>query len=93
MLAYWERVLNGLVSSLAGASGLYFPEEVHGAGLRLFDLVEPAQLPDLSTLAEPQRLTTLREKFEDLHDPTHPLRLALDQLQTLDTIRIIEGKV
>ena len=86
MLSYWERVLNGLVYEL------YFPEEVHGAGLRLFDLVEQAKLPDIHTLAESQRLPTLREKFEDLFDPNHPLRIALDKLQTLDTIRIIEGK-
>jgi hypothetical protein len=31
------------------------------------------------------------DKFEALHDG--PLRAALDTLQTLDTIRIIEGKV
>jgi hypothetical protein len=33
MVAYRQRVLNGLVYEL------YFPEEVHGVGLRLFDLV------------------------------------------------------
>lgn len=112
MLAYWERVLNGLVYEL------YFPEEVHGAGLRLFDLVEAAHLPSveqtiLSVRAEPgveqtilsvqaegkgQEDTdkivcaTLRRKFEELHDSAHPLRIALDKLQTLDTVRIIEGK-
>jgi adenine-specific DNA-methyltransferase len=86
MLAYWERVLNGLVYEL------YFPEEVHGAGLRLFELVEQAALPDVNALPEAQRLPRLRQKFEELHDGTHPLRTALDKLQTLDTIRIIEGK-
>ncbi|MFN3408988.1 MAG: hypothetical protein ACK45B_08355 [Limisphaerales bacterium] len=39
MVVYWERVLNGLVYEL------YFPEEVHGAGLRLFDSVAQAILP------------------------------------------------
>ena len=34
MFAYFEQVLNGLVYEL------YFPDEIHGAGLRLFDLVE-----------------------------------------------------
>ena len=71
---------------------LYFPEEVHGAGLRLFDLVEQAKLPNIDTVAQSQRLTTLREKFADLYDANHPLRIALDKLQTLDTVRIIEGK-
>ncbi|MFN3408990.1 MAG: hypothetical protein ACK45B_08365 [Limisphaerales bacterium] len=86
MVAYWERVLNGLVYEL------YFPEEVHGAGLRLFDLVAQAPLPDVTALPEPQRLPRLRQLFETLHDGTHPLRIALDQLSTLDTVRIIEGK-
>jgi hypothetical protein len=38
MVAYWERVLNGLVYEL------YFPEDLHAAGLRLFDLVAQADL-------------------------------------------------
>ena len=86
MLAYWERVLNGLVYEL------YFPEEVHGAGLRLFELVEAAHLPDVNALPESERLPRLRQKFEELHDGAHSLRIALDKLQTLDTVRIIEGK-
>ena len=86
MLAYWERVLNGLVYEL------YFPEELHGVGLRLFDLVAHAHLPDITTIPEPKRLPRLRTLFETLHDGAHPLRIALDKLQTLDTVRIIEGK-
>lgn len=88
MLAYWERVLNGLVYEL------YFPEEVHQAGLQLFVLVEQAGVPDmnLDTIPEPDRLRRLRQLFETLYDGTHPLRIALDKLQTLDTVRIIEGK-
>ncbi|MBI4027995.1 MAG: Eco57I restriction-modification methylase domain-containing protein [Verrucomicrobia bacterium] len=86
MLAYWERVLNGLVYEL------YFPEEVHGAGLRLFDLVGQANLPDVNAIPERDRLPRLRKLFETLHDGAHPLRIALDKLQTLDTVRIIEGK-
>ena len=78
MVAYWDRVLNGPVVELV------FPEEVHGAGLRLGDLVAQAALPEVT------QLKTLRAKFEELHDGTHPLRLALDKLATLDTIRIIE---
>jgi hypothetical protein len=49
MVAYWERVLNGLVYEL------YFPEELHTAGLRLFDLVASADLPDVTALPEADR--------------------------------------
>lgn len=86
MVAYWERVLNGLVYEL------YFPDELHAAGLRLFDLAAAAEFPDVTQLPEPARLKTLRAKFEELADAAHPLHRALDKLATLDTICIIEGK-
>jgi hypothetical protein len=99
MVAYWERVLNGLVYEL------YFPEELHAAGLRLFDLVASADLPSVEqtilsaqskgkTKEDTDRMVcaTLRQKFEELHDGAHHLKVALDKLQTLDTVRIIEGK-
>jgi adenine-specific DNA-methyltransferase len=86
MLAYWERVLNGLVYEL------YFPEEVHGAGLRVFELVETARLTDVNALPEAERLPRLRQKFEELHDGAHPLRIAMQNLSNLDSVRIIEGK-
>ncbi|MBI5770019.1 MAG: N-6 DNA methylase [Verrucomicrobia bacterium] len=86
MLAYWEQILNGLVYEL------YFREELHAAGLRLFDLVATANLPDVSKLAEKDRLSTLRKKFEEVYDIEHPLRAALFSLGNLETVRIIEGK-
>jgi len=86
MLAYLERILNGLVYEL------YFPEELHGTGLQFFDLVEYTRLPHLATTTESTRLTTLRQVFEAIYDGTHALRIALDKLQTLDIVRVIEGK-
>jgi adenine-specific DNA-methyltransferase len=86
MLAYFEQILNGL------AFELYFPEELHGAGLQLFDLVEQTRLPDINAIPEPDRLPRLRLLFESLYDGAHHLRIALAKLQTLDTVRIIEGK-
>lgn len=85
MLSYWERVLNGLVYEL------YFPEEVQIAGLRMFDLVDRANLPEINIFTEAERVPTLWEKFEDLYTPSHRIRIALDKLQTLDFVRIIEG--
>ncbi len=86
MLEYWEQILNGLVYEL------YFPEELHAAGLRLFDLVAAADLPDVTQLPEKSRLSTLRKKFEELYDIEHPLRAALFSLGNLETVRIIEGR-
>jgi hypothetical protein len=86
MVAYWEQVLNGLVYEL------YFPEELHAAGLRLFDLVAKADLPDITHIPEKDRLSTLRKKFEEVYDIEHTLRAALFSLGNLETVRIIEAK-
>lgn len=48
--------------------------------------------PVISAIPEEDRLPRLRTLFESLCDGTHPLRIALDNLQMLDTARIIEGK-
>jgi adenine-specific DNA-methyltransferase len=86
MLAYWEQILNGLVYEL------YFPEELHAAGLRIFDLVAKADLPDITKIPEKERLSTLRKKFEEVYDIEYSLRAALFSLGNLETVRIIEGK-
>ncbi|MDI1247848.1 MAG: Eco57I restriction-modification methylase domain-containing protein [Lacunisphaera sp.] len=86
MVAYCEQILNGLVYEL------YFREELHAAGLRLFDLVTQANLPDITKVPEKDRLSTLRKKFEELYDIEHPLRKALFSLGDLEVVRIIEGK-
>jgi hypothetical protein len=86
MLGYYEQVLNGLVYEL------YFPEELRARGLRLFDLVADATLPDVNALPETERLARLRSVFERLYDLQHPIRAALHDLQTVEEVRIIEGK-
>ena len=86
MLGYFQQVLNGLVYELD------FPDELHAHGLSPFDLVTRAALPTLDSIPAPQRLPRLRELFETHYHPDHPLRVSLGKLQTLDTIRIIEGR-
>jgi hypothetical protein len=71
---------------------LYFPEELHAARLRPFDLVASANLPDITQLPEKDLLSTLRKKFEELYDIDHTLRAALFSLGDLEVVRIIEGK-
>jgi hypothetical protein len=86
MMAYWDRVVNGLVYEL------YFREEIHAVGLRLFEIVNRSQIKELPAVPKASVLKYLAEKFEEIYDPEHPLRIALDKLQTLDLVRIIEGK-
>lgn len=86
--AYLEQWVNALVYEL------YFPDEVHAAGLQLFDLTADLNLPDLDSL--PAEASTRLERFRKLHKewsaPGHRLRIALDKLRTLDLVRTIEGQ-
>lgn len=92
MRDYYEELLNGLVYEL------YLPEELHAAGLHIAEQVAGAELPTLdadsgrSANRDARLLTALREKFEELYAPTHPLRALLQKLHTLEPIRIIECK-
>ncbi len=74
---------------------MYHPDGLHEV-LRFFDLIEVAGIPDLNTMSHNAKtekvLNLLREKFEELSAPAYPLRVSLQKLNTLEPIRIIEGK-
>jgi hypothetical protein len=101
MVAYWERVLNGLVYEL------YFPEELHAAGLRLFDLVASTDLPSVeqtflsaSSFSNTDKnvcATFLTHLHKTLNAPSHPIRNRLLRLtaDSPDLLAVIkqEGRV
>lgn len=81
-----EQLLNGLVYEL------YFPDDLHERGLHLFDAARDAGLDRLSGL-EDEKLAQAAADFTRQHlAPGQPLRVMLSDLQTLDVVRIIEGK-
>ena len=86
LTSYLEQWLNALVYEL------YFPQELHAAGLHFFDLIQAEALPQLDKLAEPDRLPHLRKLFKTTYAPDHKLRQALYHLGSLDLVRTIEGK-
>jgi len=67
----------GVESPESRAERAHFPEELHAAGLRLFDLIASVDLPDPTRLPEKDRISTLRKKIR--RDLRHraPLRAAL----------------
>jgi energy-coupling factor transporter ATP-binding protein EcfA2 len=67
LAGFLELIVNGLVYEL------FFPEELHKAGLQLFRLVEEAQLPILDAIPEGERLATLRIIGERINNTKHPL--------------------
>jgi hypothetical protein len=86
--AYIEQWLHALVYEL------YFPTEVHAAGLQFFELtaeLNPASLDSFPT--EPSaRLERFRKLHKEWSAQGHHLRVALDKLRTLDLVRTIEGE-
>lgn len=83
--AYLEQWVNGLVYEL------FFPNELHAAHIRLFDLTARLKLPGLESIPEAGRLEMIRGEFRQLYDENGPLRSALFTLGGLAEVRIIEG--
>jgi hypothetical protein len=84
MKAYLEQWLNGLVYEL------FFPDELHARKLNLFEETARLNPPDLSRVAEGQRLSRLNDLFEQAYETDAPLRAMLFSLRSLEAVRIIE---
>ena len=87
LAGYFEQWVNALVYEL------FFPEALYAAGLHFFRLAEEANLRPLSEMKKGKELSELRAKFEGLYAPRHPLRQDLFALDSIEEVRIIEGKV
>ncbi|HWZ94571.1 MAG TPA: N-6 DNA methylase [Opitutaceae bacterium] len=86
LAGYFEQWVNALVYEL------FFPDALHAAGLHFFRLAEAAELELLANMKAGSELTWLRAKFEQLYKSDHSLRQSLFALDSIEEIRIIEGK-
>ena len=87
LAGYFEQWVNALVYEL------FFPEPLHAAGLRFFQLAEAANLVPLTQMKSGTELAYLQTKFDELYKPDHPLRQSLFALDSIEEVRIIKGKV
>ena len=83
LAAWFERWANALVYEL------FFPKELQSRGLSFLAITEDLAPPVTTNAAT--TLSAVRATVERLSAPGHALRRALDQLQTLDLVRTIEG--
>jgi hypothetical protein len=81
-----EQLLNGFVYEL------FFPEDLHVRGLKLFEEAERAGLGKLIGVKGATLVKTAEEFADCAFAPSHPLYAMLFDLQALDVVRIIEGK-
>ncbi|HQL95602.1 MAG TPA: Eco57I restriction-modification methylase domain-containing protein, partial [Candidatus Hydrogenedentes bacterium] len=82
----FERLSNALVYEL------FFPEELHGADIRLFEALGKTDLPRLSGLTGEALVSGAGALGDALFAADHPVRQMLSALDTLEVVRIIEGK-
>lgn len=85
LVGYFEQWINALVYEL------FFAEQLHRSGLYFFRIAEAAKLRPLSEM-KGKELAELRTKFEELYASNHPLRQGLFALDSIEEVRIIEGK-
>jgi type I restriction-modification system DNA methylase subunit len=81
---YLHQWVNGLVYQL------FFPEALHAIGVDIFDLTERAAL---AVVDPKQSLTTFQRLFENWYAEDRPLRRALFTLDSIEEVRVVEGKV
>jgi type I restriction-modification system DNA methylase subunit len=85
--AYFEQWINALIYEL------FFPQVLNAAGLYFFRLSLAAELKSLAQIKTGTEATYLLAKFDELYSSSHPLRQSLFALDSIEQVRIIEGKV
>jgi len=81
-----EQLINGLVYEL------FFPEELHTAGITLFQAAERAGIGELAELNGDALAEKAGAIAAVIFKNDHPIYRMLFDLQVLETVRIIEGK-
>jgi len=80
---FFESLLDSIVFEL------YFPEEIKLAGKEILK-----HLGDLKTItderSEEEKLAIIQSEFERLYDPNHPVRFAIETLDSVEEVRIIK---
>ena len=85
MLKYFERIIDGLVYES------YLREELHHGDKQFFKPLLDERLPQIEEIRG-DKMFALQEIFERLYERTHPIRRNLFFLDSVKSIRIIEGK-
>ncbi|SIR15017.1 MULTISPECIES: hypothetical protein [Acidiphilium] len=81
-----EALINAFVYEL------FFADELHARNLHPFAAAREAGLMNLTTLEGPALARAAEDWSRCLADPAHPLYATLFDLQSIDAVRIIEGR-
>ncbi|ARO88920.1 hypothetical protein EBAPG3_014725 [Nitrosospira lacus] len=81
-----EQLISGLIYEL------FFPEDLHRVGIRLFDACEKAGIANLATLQGQVLVDEANNLAARIFVTNNPIYAMLFDLQALDVVRIIEGR-
>ncbi|GAO28333.1 Eco57I restriction-modification methylase domain-containing protein [Geofilum rubicundum] len=82
-LNFFLEVVNSIVYEL------FFPEEIKSAGKEI--LKHLGNLKPLNDeMSDEEKLAIIQSEFERLYDPNHPVRFAIETLDSVEEIRIIK---
>ncbi len=68
---------------------LYFPEEIKSAGKEILKYLGDLK-PITDEMSEEEKLAITQSEFERLYDPNHPVRFAIETLDSVEEVRIIK---
>lgn len=83
---HFEQLINGLIYEL------FFPEELHRAGICLFDACEKVGIVKLTTLQDKALTDAVNGLAIRIFAISHPIYGMLFDLQGLDVVRIVEDR-
>ena len=86
MLGYFERVIDGLVYEA------YLPAELHKSDKVFLQPLLDERLPLIEEI-QGDKMSVFRDIFELLYEKTHPIRRNLFFLDSVKSVRIIQGKL
>jgi hypothetical protein len=81
--SFFEGVLNSCIYQL------YFPEEIKSAGKEILKHLGDLK-PIRDDMSEEKKLAIIQSEFERLYDPNHPVRFAIETLDSVEEVRIIK---
>ena len=80
---FFQEVTDGIVFEL------YFPEEIKSAGKEILKHLGDLK-PITDDMSEEKKLAIIQSEFERLYDPNHPVRFAIETLDSVEEVRIIK---
>ncbi len=80
---YFSSIVDALIYEL------YFPQEINSAGKEILKHLGDLK-PITDEMSEEKKLAIIQSEFERLYDPNHPVRFAIETLDSVEEVRIIK---